>query len=164
MANKADVDDAFWKGRQEGCEWAAREILRHLTAVDAPDNLRAIVVEVAQPDYFGIHDEDRTESDEIERVKADQQRASENHDMAIKAVDDAARQLRDAAILASYLVAAEEDSKVGELMRPFITDPATAADNYGRMADHLFDETQRAIQELLWSYRGRRLNEWRSDE
>ena len=40
MASKADVDRAFWRGREEGCEWAAKEILQRLTAVDAPQELR----------------------------------------------------------------------------------------------------------------------------
>lgn len=76
---------------------------------------------------------------------------------------DDRKQLRDAALLAAYLACSESDDQKDQtalkLIRPRITDPGTAADNYGQMADRLYDEAVPAIQQLLYSYAGRRLND-----
>jgi hypothetical protein len=162
MANKADVDKAYWKGREEGVEWAAWEILRRLDS-DASQEVRAVAFEVAQPDYYAHFDDaGEYQRDDIAQVKADRRAAAENYNKAVTAVFDAGKQLRDAAMLAAYLAAAEKDSESGSdskrLIRPLITDPATARDNYDQMADKLFDETTTAIKHLLYTYSGRRLN------
>jgi hypothetical protein len=162
MANKADVDNAYWKGWDEGRGSAASDILRRLTAINAPQELRAIAIEVAQPDYYGCFDDKGDHiRDDIEKVKADRQSAVENHDKAVQALYDARTQLREAAMLASWLAATESDDppkRILEHIRSRITDPSTARDNYGQMADRLYDETEPAIDQLLYSYSGRRLN------
>jgi hypothetical protein len=136
MASKADVEDARWAGWQEGRECAAQVILDHLIAVDAPPELRAMVAEVAQPDYdYGV-----VRGSEIDKIKTDRRLASENHDKAIQAVRDAGYQLSLAAVMAASL---------GRL---------DAAEKSKEVGDRLDDEATQAIHELLYSYRDRRIN------